>query len=305
MTLKNTLLYSNMAASIRKIISIQVLHKLLRRVYIHKENVKSSSYSVYSEKPHINKRTSGIHTAICPTDASKCSTEQPLLNQTVTLNRQGNIIPFLGAGFSVKKNYNTGYKYQPLMLMDFPRIMFPKTIKLLKNIFFNFFIKTYYDQSYSPLEFLEGSKEAVQNVSNLISNGNFEDLENQGLVEREPIQEIKRNYDRLSCVQRNMISINKIDIIANFIYEVGIIFYDHSKRQFVEITTILHGKRGYEGDLPDFQQTLKMINEQSWYDENYFVCNYSFIRELTKGVEADWTITKLNHFLIKDFIHTK
>ena len=189
----------------------------------------------------------------------------------------------------------------PLQLMDIPARIWPHALKSIRNLFFNFLIRTYYDSNYSARSLLDGSRQAVVNVSNLISNGNFDGLEN--LVEKESVIEIKNNYGRLSNNQKSLIAIDLQDIFYHFIYEVGIIFDDSTKRQFVEVTTVMHGVHGIiekSKGLDDDRMSKKEAFDD--HKKDYFICNYSFIRELTRGADADWTISRLNHFLVYDLV---
>ena len=199
-----------------------------------------------------------------------------------------------------KRQYCQNTTTRPLQLMDIPELLWPHPIKTVKNIFFNYLISTFYDQQYSAKDFLSGSRQALLNVSNLISNGDFEGL--VGLVKTDAISEIKEHYQHLSPEQRKFISVDTRDAFLYFVYEVGLIFDDSTKQQFVEVTTVLHGIHGSQGEIDATNPIQIVTNEELLNRNDYYICNYSFIRELTKGVEADWTISRLNHYLVKDLV---
>jgi len=117
-------------------------------------------------------------------------------------------------------------------------------------------------------------------------------LELKGLVTREAISEIEKNYQKLETKQKQFIAINPKDLFIRFVYEIGIIFDEETNKRFVEITTVIQGCHGLGaarmGD--DYVEEMKKSQDQ------LYACNYRFLREYTKGVDSDWTINKLNHF---------
>jgi len=181
---------------------------------------------------------------------------------------------------------------RPLKLMDFTEIRWPHPIKFFRNYVFSALIRGYYDHSFSIGNFMRGAEQALVAVSGLISRGQFENLD--GLVASEAHWELRRNYDRLSPHQRELVAINTRDIIVNFVYEIGMIFDDDTDQRFVEITTVFQGYYGL--DEMKRRNPSSFVEEMYQHREQIYVCNYRFIREFTKGKEDEWIINKLNHF---------
>ncbi|XP_050418744.1 m-AAA protease-interacting protein 1, mitochondrial [Patella vulgata] len=180
-------------------------------------------------------------------------------------------------------NSEDGKQIKKAKLMDFgPDKKLPNIFKSLKNYWFGLLIRGYFDPEFSLGNFLAGAEQAVVVVSQLVGEGKFSDL--NGLVEDEAIKEIERNYGYLNIKQKNEIPVKREDIIHRFIYEIGMMFDDNSKKRFVEITVVVFGEK----DRPLSTRFFPDINR-------CFICNYRFIKEFTKGVESDWTINKLNH----------
>jgi len=171
--------------------------------------------------------------------------------------------------------------------MNFKEIMYPRVFKSFRNAMHSFLIRGYFDETFTKDSFLGGVEQAVAVVSNSISLGKFDELD--GLVSREAVREIHQNYEQMDTLQKQFIKVNPKDIFFKAIYEIGMIFDDENEKRYVEITTILHGIHGLEGVVQDMGTAYKK--------EQYYVCNYRFIREFTKGVQDDWSINKLNHFL--------
>lgn len=70
--------------------------------------------------------------------------------------------------------------------------------------------------------------QAVCTVSELISEGRFDDLDQ--LVSRDAIREVRKNYRDLTPAQRVFIRVDPRDLFFRFIYEIGMIFDDSSSK---------------------------------------------------------------------------
>lgn len=70
-----------------------------------------------------------------------------------------------------------------MMLMDLPRIVYPNVFLTIKNFFSRMLITGYFDQSFTIKSFSEGARQALTVASQLIANGQFDDLE--GFATRE------------------------------------------------------------------------------------------------------------------------
>jgi hypothetical protein len=158
------------------------------------------------------------------------------------------------------------------------------------------------------------SFQAIEHVSKCLSKNDLDSLE--GLVSSEAVVEVKSSLSRFSVQQLSDLAIDKRDIYFSFPYEVGVMFDDEdgklcsnrkyqtyqtyfiaSQKRYVEITMVyflMKGLADYQtrhGHLPDFAEMRSEENQ-----DKFFVLNYRFIREFTKGVSPDWTINMLNHY---------
>lgn len=189
-------------------------------------------------------------------------------------------------------------------LMDFPLIVWPSTLMTLRNFFFaTFIIKPYYDNEFSLASFREGAKQALVNVSEDLANGDLRKLSDR--VTPECVQELAKTFPKLSLKQKCDLKVSLSDIFFSFPYQLGVIFEDNEKGEadkvFVEITMCYHIYRGLEEyleDKPDVRDNSspKMRGEFYTNADRIAIANYRFIREFTKGVDADWTINVINHF---------
>jgi len=195
----------------------------------------------------------------------------------------------------IRKPRNLRY----LKLMDFEELIWPSVFKSMKNFFMSIIIRGYFDSQFTVQGFLTGAEQAVGKVSTLISTGQFDALEN--LVTREATREIQRNYQDLEAEQRQFIRVDPADIFLRFIYEIGIIFDDNTNKRYVEITTVVQGIHGIGVHVDNGGEMSDMMSKPN----QLYICNYRFIREYTKGVEDDWTINKLNHFLPSEYVQRK
>ena len=65
-----------------------------------------------------------------------------------------------------KVNDGRGGPKRPLRLMAFPELIWPHPFKSLKNMFFAFLIKGYYDDQFSPDTFLKGCEQVTSLIVN-------------------------------------------------------------------------------------------------------------------------------------------
>ncbi|XP_074662938.1 m-AAA protease-interacting protein 1, mitochondrial-like [Tubulanus polymorphus] len=184
-------------------------------------------------------------------------------------------------------------KKSPLRLSNWKPIIWPSVFKTIRNWFLTFLIKGYLDASYTTSTFLDGAEQAVNFVSNCLSEGQLDDLKD--LIDQQALEEAQHYLSLMSAAQKQQVAVNKDDMFLRYIHEIGMIFDDETGQRFVEITTVFQGMPGFsdlkeKGDPVRFQEQLKnRANE-------LYICNYRFIREFTKGVDGDWKINRLNHF---------
>ncbi|XP_021913470.1 uncharacterized protein LOC110826789 isoform X2 [Zootermopsis nevadensis] len=114
-------------------------------------------------------------------------------------------------------------------LMDFPEIVWPNIFKTLRNwILANLIIRPYFDQEFGLPDFVLGSKQAVECVSNCLSRGDFAALEN--MVTQDTLQVVKRNISTFTLHQRQELALSKEDVYFSFPYQIGIMFNDDDSK---------------------------------------------------------------------------
>jgi len=197
------------------------------------------------------------------------------------------------------ENKGEAEKFRYLKLMEFNELIWPNPFKTIKNFFMSVLIKGYFDSEFTVAGFLSGAEQAAVHVSALISRGEFGGLES--LITKEAVIEIQKNYQELDLKQKEIIVISPADLFLRYIYEIGIIFDDSTNKRYVEITTVMQGIQGMGVHIEKGGHPSEMNKSQ----DQLYICNYRFVREYTKGVQSDWTINKLNHFLPSELVKRK
>ncbi|ELT90784.1 hypothetical protein CAPTEDRAFT_86444, partial [Capitella teleta] len=165
-------------------------------------------------------------------------------------------------------------------------------VVFIRNMMFNVLIRGYFDPDYSLPEFKAGAVHSVCHVSQLLANGQFDDME--GLVTNEVITKLRHRHMDLNENQLNWLSVHPRDCISKRC-QIGVILI--GEQRFVEITVAVHGIHGFRM----YEQAASMGKVEghpplNW--KNHFQCNYRFIRDYTKGEHDSWTINRLNHFVL-------
>lgn len=187
-----------------------------------------------------------------------------------------------------------------LQLMDVPWVIWPSLWHTVRNwIFANLIIHRYLDQEFSLSSFKTGAVQALVHVSSELSKGNFEALHE--LITKPTLEEIQRNFARLSLKQRLDLAVVADDIFFSFPYQIGIIFTNEGmahERIFVEITMCYHVFRGFQDHINSTASGETPSHLSGIYDnyDRISIANYRYIREFTRGVEDQWTISLANHF---------
>ncbi|XP_049529636.1 m-AAA protease-interacting protein 1, mitochondrial [Anopheles darlingi] len=193
---------------------------------------------------------------------------------------------------------------KPLMLMDFPQLVWPSVVKTIRNfIMVHFIIRPYFDRDFNIPDFVIGAKQALQVVSLALAGGEAKQLE--GLVDRVALNDVKQSLSKMSVAERYDIRVDKEDVYFSFPYQVGVMFdesEDDSQKRFVEITMVFHVLRGLKGMIERGETVPLNIGALPEYRDKISICNYRFIKEFTKGVDSDWTVNVINHFRPSDYI---
>ncbi|XP_046398675.1 m-AAA protease-interacting protein 1, mitochondrial isoform X2 [Ischnura elegans] len=194
--------------------------------------------------------------------------------------------------------------------MNFPQIIWPSFFKSMKNwILCTTIVTPYFDREFNLPDFIGGSKQAVEVVSQAISKGDWDAL--QELVVEGTIAEIRNSVSRFSVQQRQDLAVSKEDIYFSFPYQVGVMFDDEKEgdkpqRRFVEITMCYHVLLGLKEMKAQNVTPPLNVGMSPEYQHRICICNYRFIREFTKGKEeqSSWKINVVNHFKPADFINS-
>lgn len=194
------------------------------------------------------------------------------------------------------QNANQGSDKHP-PLMEFPELVWPNVPNTMRNwIMRNMIIRPYFDQEFDINDFTLGSKQAVETVSRFLANGEFQSL--QGLVHEQAIEKLKRSIELFSVKQRQDIATSQEDIYFSFPYQIGIMFNDDDSnhQRFVEITMVHHVVRDLHALVRSHGVSPFNVGFLPEFNDKFYICNYRFIKEFTKGVESSWVINVLNHF---------
>jgi len=198
-------------------------------------------------------------------------------------------------------------------LMDFPKRLFPNLANSARNWFLaTTLITPYFDREFSRSEFVEGAKVAVEHISGALSEGEFERL--SSVVSPECLSQLRSRVSQLSMQQRQLLAVKKEDIFISFIYQIGVLMEDIQKDEssspdapahtrHVEITFVCHSHPVFSEATADDTGRYKNIGDIKGEIDNRggpIVSNYRFIRDMTKGVEDQWTVNVVNHFLLQE-----
>lgn len=181
-------------------------------------------------------------------------------------------------------------------------------------------IKPYFDRDFSLKEFSRGAKQALYVVSNALSVGDTDSI--QDMFDKDALAEIKQNMSHYSHSQLASLAVSNLeDVYFTFPYQVGIIMNDTDrgklilfKNQFVVpvIKTVILNDKGVQERFVEITVCMhileglsKLIENDNFkpgpatvqkYQDRVVICNYRFICEYTKGVQGQWTINLVNHF---------
>ncbi|KAH9397868.1 hypothetical protein TYRP_004197 [Tyrophagus putrescentiae] len=205
---------------------------------------------------------------------------------------------------------NNEEEFEVPLLMDgiLPRGM-PNLFFTLKNFYLiNFVLRPQIDKSFDIKEFIEGAKQAFIFVSSSIANNQLDNL--NGLVEKEALEEIKKNYKRLSLPQRQEFELIKSDIVITFAHHVRIETlkeeFTGTRKHIVYFFMVFDCVRNLENILKEKAAKREQEKARDMFKEfntRKMVCNYEFKREyIDSGPCTDWIITKLMHIKEKDLV---
>lgn len=180
--------------------------------------------------------------------------------------------------------------------MDIKKIVSPTDFKIKKCFVFALGILTFYNNTFSLQEIEEGAEQALLYISDLLSKGEFEPLEQ--LIEPKALEEIKSNYSKLSMKQRNFLRVKQGDLFRKFLYDLKLRKDWKTGKVYADALVVFHGFHGFsEIDLSG----MNPLKDVQKHPEKAYVCNYRLVKELTKELDKEWIIRELNHFQISGY----
>ncbi|XP_031640946.1 uncharacterized protein LOC116352465 [Contarinia nasturtii] len=181
----------------------------------------------------------------------------------------------------------------------------PSPYLMVKNRLAIFLLRYFHDRTFDIKEFLNGAKQAITVVSNLLAAANFKAMHD--MVDDDTVEKMRRIVGTLSVKQRQSLSINSKEIAWIFPHNIQFITQqdddddddddDETTRVFVEIMVVVHSVANHEACNIEFSDIFKGPSSDllSHFQKFYSIANYRFIKEITKGVEDDWTINYICH----------
>ncbi|CAF1255504.1 unnamed protein product [Rotaria magnacalcarata] len=199
----------------------------------------------------------------------------------------------------------TSSQHRPMMLMDLPRVVYPNLFYTIRNLFSRFLITGYFDSTFAMKPFSEGARQALTVVSRLIANNQFEELSE--FATQKAIAELKENYKYLTAEQKQKLPVDESEIVFSYPYLIGMIMDEQTNSRLVEITMIFHvlkDRKSYHDGILNAtaDATTNWAASMKKMRDNIVVCNYKFLRDMSKNSKDDsWIISGLNHWLPSEY----
>lgn len=151
-------------------------------------------------------------------------------------------------------------------------------------------------------------------ISHKLAAGDFDNL--RGLVDANELERVKGIVEQMTIAQRSELAIVKDDVYFTFPYDVVITKNEEddseskTKRVFVEVLVVFHVLRGLkqlrESDV-EIPLNIRYVIATTdicdsvtfyWFcfsttpefTKDLWIVNYGFRKELTRGVEDEWTV---------------
>ena len=114
-------------------------------------------------------------------------------------------------------------KKMPELMTNSSRFLqVPDMFKSINNNFFKHpMLKPYFDADFTLAEFLRGAKQAIQFISNKISDGDIQSLVQLCAVSKDALREIERNLYHCPPEQRKLLTVHAKDITSIFLCKVN------------------------------------------------------------------------------------
>lgn len=156
-------------------------------------------------------------------------------------------------------------------------------------------VKLYFEVDLASDDFHSGAKQALVQVSQLMSTGRFHRL--KGLVSDEMMEYVESRSKALSRAQREQLLVNTDDIIFLLPEDIDVVFDEYGRKfcsivmRFWFLTTL---------DGPEDPEATRIFRVEPRQDgrpqERVATAVYEFKRELTQGASPDWTVITVWHW---------
>ncbi|XP_065051712.1 m-AAA protease-interacting protein 1, mitochondrial-like isoform X1 [Rhopilema esculentum] len=144
-----------------------------------------------------------------------------------------------------------------------------------------FLLRRFFDRDFDEHEFLTGARQAICLVSSFISKGNFNEL--VGML-TEKATEMAKNIHQETNKKEKLEIVD--EIIDNISLSNMAFIYDEKGGKWVDILVTCHC-----AEENSTQRRIGNIDLASIPSQRIF--NFSFVREFTPGVTADWIIDRI------------
>lgn len=156
-------------------------------------------------------------------------------------------------------------------------------------------VKLYFEVDLASEEFHSGAKQALVQVSRLMSTGRFHRL--KGLVSDEMMEYVESRTKALSRAQMDKLLVTADDIIFLLPEDISVVFDGHG-RKFCSIVMRFWFLTTLEG--PEDPEATRIFRVAPRRDgrpqERVATAVYEFKRELTQGASPDWTVITVWHW---------
>ena len=178
----------------------------------------------------------------------------------------------------------------------------------------NLYLKPYVDKQFDQKAFLENAKKALTRISTHLANNSIDNIKKY--VTEEAFQEISHNFSNYSAEQKLKLKVNAKDILYSIPFSVDI-ERDSDNASTVKIMVFFDVlcnidelKSGFKEDLVQFKDDL--IKDHKLHDimtymksfepalDSKYLCFYQFVRNYGPGIESEWKVSKVAHYLNKD-----
>lgn len=178
-------------------------------------------------------------------------------------------------------------------------IAVPNPFKVIRNWMFGFIIRAYFDPEFNFRDFTEGAMQGFSIISKEMAAGKLENIER--LVSPKLIPELTEVIENMSLKERTSLATSVDDILYSFPQNITV-HYDDKGGRFLYILmkfwslSSLVPEEDSEGYGMKIGKPPPGVSDEEFDKMGSLIsCTYEFLREITPGVEPEWTITHIQH----------